>query len=200
MVSTTPVLKNTSLLAMRERLQRGLLLCWLCAFSIPALAADFRFNHVHSRLHEGVYLLDTDIEYHFTPEVLEALSNGVPITTQLSIEIQRERSWWPDQEIATLEQRYSLRYHALSHQYLLHNINSGAYYSYPSYPSALEAMGSIRDLPLLDNQLTEPDEHYLASMRVTLDIEALPSPLRPVAYITPAWRLRSEWYTWSLIP
>ncbi len=169
--------------------------------ALPVSHADeFRISEIHTEIRDGVYLLDADIEYAFSEEVLLAMSNGVPLTVQLTIEIERVRSWWPDEEIATLEQRYTLQYHALSHQYLLRNLNSGAFYSYPRYQTALQALGRLRALPLLDSKLILADERYEISMRAELDIEALPSPLRIVAYVTPDWRLSSDWYTWSLTP
>ena len=59
-------------------------------------------------------------------------------------------------------------------------------------------IGTIVDLPLLDRELLADDETYQARMRVELDIEELPLPLRLLSYFTDEWRLRSEWYTWSL--
>jgi len=165
-----------------------------------AHASDFLINNIHTEVKEGVYLLDADIDYRFSDEALSALSNGVPLTIQLIIEIERVRNWWLDAEVASLEQRYSLQYHALSHQYLLRNLNSGAFYSFPHYQAAVSALGNLRELPLLDSKLILADEEYTVSMRAELDIEALPSPLRPLAYITPSWRLKSDWYSWSLIP
>jgi hypothetical protein len=102
--------------------------------------------------------------------------------------------------MASLEQRYQLRYHALSHQYLLQNINSGAFYAFHTLEAALGTLGSLQDFPLIDKQLVEKGEEYEVLLHAELDIEALPSPLRPLAYITPAWRLDSDWYTWSLTP
>ncbi len=165
-----------------------------------AHASDFFITGVHTQVKEGVYLLDADIDYRFSEEALKALSNGVPLTVQLTIEVERVRNWWLDAEVAILEQRYSLQYHALSHQYLLRNLNSGAFYSFPNYRAAVNTLGSVREFPLLDSKLILADEDYRVSMQAELDIEALPSPLRPVAYITPAWRLKSDWYSWSLTP
>jgi hypothetical protein len=172
----------------------------LAATGPHARAADFAITGIHTEIREGVYVLDADIDYHFSDEALRALSNGVPLTVQLSLEIERLRKWWLNEKIATLEQRYSLQHHALTHQYLLRNLNSGAFYSLPHYPAAVEALGTLRDLPLLDAKLILPDERYQVALRVELDIEALPSPLRPVAYITPDWHLQSDWYEWFLTP
>ena len=199
MVFITLVLKSLrhSWLRLRNRLR--LFAAALC-LATNVYASDFFITDIHTHIEDGVYLLNADVDYRFGDETLQALSNGVPLTIHLTIEIDRVRNWWTDANIATLEQRYSLQYHALSHQYLLRNLNSGAFYSYPHYHAAVEALGSLRDLPLIDSKLILDNESYSASMRVELDIEALPSPLRPVAYITPAWRLRSDWYTWSLTP
>jgi len=181
-------------LRLRSLLWLGLLL------ALPVHASDFFITGIHTRLQENVYLLDAYIDYRFSDEALDALDNGVPLTFQLSIEIQRKRKWWLDANVADLQQRYRLQYHALSHQYLLQNLNSGAFYAFHSLAAARDAMGTLRDFPLLDSQLVEPNEHYEVLLHAELDIEALPSPLRPLAYITPAWRLNSDWYTWSLTP
>ena len=45
-----------------------------------------------------------------------------------------------------------------------------------------------------------PEGDYSVEVRASLDIEALPSPLRPVAYTSLAWRLNSGWSTWKLAP
>lgn len=202
MVFITLVSKSRRFEWLRRRWLRLLaaLLGPVLCLAPAAHAGDFFINGIHTEVKEGVYLLDADIDYRFSEEALRALSNGVPLTIQLTIEIERVRNWWLNAEVATLEQRYSLQYHALSHQYLLRNLNSGAFYSFPHYPAAVKALGSLRELPLLDSKLILGEEQYKVSMQAKLDIEALPSPLRPVAYITPAWRLKSDWYTWPLIP
>ncbi len=179
---------------------RQLLLVLGLLLALPLHAADFFITGIHTRLQDNVYLLDAHVDYRFSDEALNALDNGVPLTFQLSIEIQRKRKWWLDADVANLQQRYRLQFHPLSHQYLLQNLNSGAFYAFQSLSAALDAMGTLRDFPLLDVQLIEKDEKYEVLLQAELDIESLPSPLRPLAYITPAWRLNSDWYTWSLTP
>jgi hypothetical protein len=204
MGSTTHVLKKTAPGSERGTVTfpgyRQLLLLLGLLLSQPLLAADFFITGIHIRKQENIYLLDAHVDYRFSDEALEALDNGVPLTLQLTIEIERKRKWWLDADVANLQQRYRLQFHPLSHQYLLHNLNSGAFYAFQSLPAAIDAMGTLRDFPLLDAQLIEPDEKYEVLLQAELDIEALPSPLRPLAYITPAWRLNSDWYTWSLTP
>ena len=199
MASITPAFANRTD-PPRWRRWLGALLLGLAGLQ-PAQAADgFAVEDASTRLAEGVYLLDADLEFRFSEQAIQALRNGVPLTLRVDIEVGRDRWWWLDATVATLEQRYRIKYHAFSDKYLVHNFNSGAFYTYPTLAGAVNALGRIRDLPLLDQKLVEEDEEYEVAIRVYLDIEALPSPLRPIAYITPAWHLTSEWTLWSLQP
>lgn len=195
MVFTTPAWSSDK----RRSAAWTLAALWLWAWSVPALAApEFAVRAVDAYVSDGVYHLDARIDYSLTPEVLEALENGVPLNMHVRIEVYRERRWWWDEDIATLDQRYRVQYHALTERYLVENLNSGAPETYSSLTTALDALGRIRNLPVLDRNLLAADEAYRARMRVELDIEALPAPLRPLAYLSSHWRLGSEWYDWSL--
>ena len=95
-------------------------------------------------------------------------------------------------------QRYRLEYHALSGQYLLVNLNSSTRQSYPTLGMATDRIARIRDFPLLDRSLLQTKQLYYGELRIKLDIESLPAPLRPLAYISSDWWLSSEWYRWAL--
>lgn len=198
MASITPASPRSS----RARLRAcGLyLLAMLGLGSGLAHADDFEVRSAATSMVDQVYVLDADIRYNFSERALNALANGVPLTLRMDITIERERSWWMDSAVAELEQRYEIEYHALSGLHVLRNLNSGASEVYPTLHGALYALGDVRDLPVIDENLLDEDASYIISMRVELDIESLPSPLRPFAYITPAWWLNSDWYTWSLRP
>ncbi|NCF09332.1 MAG: DUF4390 domain-containing protein, partial [Gammaproteobacteria bacterium] len=58
----------------------------------------------------------------------------------------------------------------------------------------------LRDFPMLDRRLLRVGVRYGARLRASLDVEALPLPLRPVAYLSSAWDLTSEWHDWLLTP
>lgn len=163
-----------------------------------AWGAGFRVLSADTRLVEGVYRLDARLDYDFSQAALEALANGVPLTLELEMEVRRRRDWVWDETVAALAQRFRLDYHALARQYLVTNLNSGEFKSFPTLSAATLYMGVIDDFPLLDRSLLAPGERYYGRLRASLDIEALPAPLRPVAYLSGDWRLASEWYTWPL--
>ncbi|MDX1655622.1 MAG: DUF4390 domain-containing protein [Candidatus Competibacteraceae bacterium] len=176
-----------------------LCLLMVLLLALPAWAAGFKVLEARTQEVAGVYRLDARIDYELSDPALEALFNGVPLTLQLEMEILRRRDWLWDETVASLTQRFRLEYHALARQYLVTNLNSGEFRSFPTRSAAMEYLGRIEDFPLIDSSLLEPDgNYYYGQLRASLDIESLPAPLRPVAYLSSQWRLASPWYLWSL--
>ena len=175
------------------------LLFWLGVGLAPsAHARGFTIRSVSTHLQDKVYLLDANIDYKFSDAALEALRNGVPLIVLLDIKVEQERSWWLNKTVAELQQGYLLLYHALTEKYIVNNLNSGAQDNYEQLSAALNALGKVKDLPILDAQLTNKGERYLVRLRTRLDLESLPAPMRPLAYISSDWRLESDWYEWPL--
>ncbi len=167
---------------------------------IPAGAqgAGFRIERAQTRLVDDVYLLDADIDIEFSPATLEALSSGVAITMILDIEILQPRKLMWDKKVASLSARYQLQLHALTGQYILRNLNSDVLRVFRTIEAAMRALGTLRDFPMLDGHLLARGQPHELKLRARLDIEALPAPLRPMAYLSSLWRQSSEWSTWSL--
>lgn len=161
-------------------------------------AAGFEVLNAATRLEGDVYRLDAQIEYRFSKAALEALQNGVPLTVAIEMEVRRRRSWLWDETVYALTQRFQLEYHALSRQYLVSNLNSGERRAFPSQPTALAFMGRMQHFPLLDRGLLAKDGRYEGALRAVLALDALPGPLRLVAYLSNDWSMTSEWRTWPL--
>jgi hypothetical protein len=173
---------------------------WLIGLSLVSqlAVADITIRSVETTYRDKVYLLNANIDYEFSEPAIDALKNGVPLILLLDIEVEKQRSWLWNKTVATLEQGYLLLYHALTENYLVTNLNSSAQNNYRTLNGALEALGHIRALPILDEKLLEPDAKYFIKVRMHLDIEALPAPMRPFAYLSSDWRLESDWYSWPL--
>lgn len=172
----------------------GLLLVLISA----AWATGFTIVSAATRLEGNVLRLNARINYDLSETVIDALDNGVPLTIQVQMEVWRKRDWLWDETIASIQQRFRLEYHALARQYLVTNLNNGELRSFPSRPSAIDHLGRLYDFPLLDHGLLDPAARYYGRLRARLDIESLPAPLRPVAYLSADWRLTSDWYAWPL--
>lgn len=164
-------------------------------------AADYGFRVLRADLRPSrggtEYLLDADVDYRFSEPAIEALRNGVSLTLSLRLEVRKEGSWWWEPNL--IDERYSfkVRYHALSKLFQIIDENSENPRNFVSINALLETMGTIRDLSVSPSAPLREGERYRASFSASLDIEALPLPLRPVAYLTPAWYLDSPTYKWT---
>lgn len=173
------------------RYQLALLILWL----LPVLvqAAGVTIEKANTRLQDAVYQLNANITYELSDDVLEALSNGITLTMQVTIKIEQPRIYLWDQLIAEKSQRYQLKYHALSGQYLVKS-SLGEQRSYLSLASALRGLGQIRSLPILEQAHLQDPQDAMVRIKTELDTNALPAPLRPVAWLSSQWKLSSEWY------
>ena len=131
-------------------------------------------------------------------EALEALSSGIPLTIELQIEIIRVRRWYIDDLDAELAIRYELEYRPLSQRYIVRNLNSGDQDSFATLYSALNNLGRIQGLPIIDNSLLESDRDYRIRIRALLNTQQYPAPLRLLFFWRDQWQLESEWSEWLL--
>jgi hypothetical protein len=158
----------------------------------------FEIRHAESRLYQGVWLATALIDFRLSGEALEALESGVVLTIELQVRLNRVRRFWMDKEIATLQQRFELSYQPLSERYVVRNLNSSEQDSFATLFSALNSMGRIVDLPIIDAALLEADGRYEIAIRAVLDQNRLPGPLRMLAFWGSGFRLESKWYVWKL--
>ena len=147
---------------------------------------------------EGVYQLNTTLDFDIGEGARAAVRDGAPFTLHLEIVVRRQRSYWLDEVVATLDQGYELVYHALSDRYLVRNLNSGEQVSYATLDAALDSLRVITNLPILDQALVRaPERRHEISLRANLDVRTMPDTLRFILFWSDDWRQRSEWYTWS---
>jgi hypothetical protein len=165
-----------------------------------AAAASFLVKDVVISLNDDVYRLNTHIEYRLTDEAQEALSNGVPLTLRVELQVVKVwRSFWePSQLSAVL--RYQIRYHALTELYRVVDMQTGEEQNFVTQDAALYALGEINDMLLISRSSLIPGEPYHLRLRADLEIESLPLPLQPLAYMGRGWRLTTGWTQWPLQP
>jgi len=202
MVSFMHLYKSAKATNLSSRLISVALLCLLFIGFFPSQsqAEGFKILAAETKLKNHVYHLEANMDLQFSDDALEALRSGVPLIVLVNIEVEKNRSWWWDKTIAELEQGYLLLYHALSEKYIIHNLNSGSQQNFNSLNAAIHSLSNIRDLPLIDKNLLDEDDDYYVRMRTYLDIESLPAPMRPIAYISSQWQLESDWFSWPLKP
>ena len=177
----------------------GLWLAVLAPAAVECAPEDpgFTVREVEVRLVGETYRLDAGIDFAFSPESLEAMENGVPVTVLIEIEVLRVRPLL-DERVHRLRVGYRIATHALSGRYVLTDLRSDRTLAYRSFEELLASLGEVRGLPVLERRRLGSGHRYRVRLRTRLDIEALPSPLRPLAYLSPLWRLRSDWFSFDL--
>jgi hypothetical protein len=190
----------------RPRLRRGpaafqllfVLVCIGFGYAPDSLAQGrFDIRSAYVERAEGVYQLNATLDFDIGQGARAAVRDGAPFTLHLEIVVHRQRSYWLDETVATLDQSYELVYHALSDRYLVRNVNSGEQASYATLDAALDSLRVISNLPILDQALVRPERRHEISLRAGLDVRTMPDTLRFILFWSDDWRQRSEWYTWS---
>ena len=96
---------------------------------------------------------------------------------------------------------YELSYHALSQRYLVRNLNTGEQQDFGSLQAALEQLGDVRGLPVIDADLRRgPTAGYEVYLRAVIDLSTTPAALQWLLFWTDDWSATSEWFIWPLRP
>lgn len=146
----------------------------------------------------GVHELEARLQLILSAEANDALSSGVPLTIELNIEVIRVRRFIPDDLEAALTVTYELEYRPLSQRYIVRNLNSGEQDSFATLYSALNNLGRIQGLPVIDDALLLPGADYRMRLRALLSTRQYPAPLRFLFFWRSQWQLQSDWYQWNL--
>jgi hypothetical protein len=173
---------------------------WMRPLQADGLEGRFEVRSADLQLKDGVYHLNAHMDLPVSDAVRRGLAEGVPLTIELDLDIERVRQLLPNSRVAELTQRYHLQYNAVSARYILRNDNSGQQQSLSNVDSALELLSEVRGLPVLDKALISAGRRYEASVRAKVDYGSVPFTLRVVMFWVNDWHRESDWYTWTLQP
>ncbi len=158
---------------------------------------SFIIQQANSILEENEFYVSASLKMDFTPAVIEALTNGVPLTIIIELKVNQKNRWF-DKLIKESMLQFELRYHALTDIYSINNNASKKEYHFNSREEAMELLGNISHAHLISLKNLDSSKHHQVSLRVFLDIWQLPDVLRPTASLSRDWQLRSTWFKWML--
>jgi len=158
----------------------------------------FEIRSADSALVDGVHILDARMQLVLSSEALRALSSGFTLTIELQAELIRVRRWYIDNLEAELATRYELEYHPLTQRYIVRNLNSSDQDSFATLYSALNNLGRVQGLPLIDDAVLEADSTYRIRIRALLQTRQYSAPIRMIFFWRGQWQLESEWSEWIL--
>lgn len=176
---------------------------WLTLLLLPSpgnAKPAFPIEDVKIRAVGEELVMDARFVPDLSPVALEALDNGVPLTLEAHIQVRETEAWVWDSSLVDRRLRYEIRYQPLAERYQVSPVPGGAGHNYVTRDAAIAALGDLHDLPLLNRGELAAGKDYRVDLKIALDIEELPLPLRPTAYLLPSWKLSSGWTTWPLRP
>ncbi len=187
-----------------HRLKSALALALILTLTLSQIAfaaEQFSVIDANTRRADGSILLSAEIDYGFSERALEALENGVPLTILVHVQVREQGAWIWDESLVDQRLRYRIRYKPLSERYLVSRLpGEEGSRTFVTRQAAIAALGELHDLYLVSEKRLDPDQTYEAHLRASLDIEELPLPLRPMAYLSPGWKQSTGWAKLPLAP
>jgi hypothetical protein len=158
----------------------------------------FEVRSAATELINGVHTLDARLQLVLSSEALAALESGVTLTIEMQLQVIRAKKYLIDSVDAELAVRYELEYRPLSQRYIVRSLNSGNQDTFATLYSALNSLGRVQGLPVIDDALLFPDRPYRLRLRAMLDTQQYPATLRLLFFWRGQWQLQSEWFEWPL--
>jgi hypothetical protein len=169
----------------------------LAFFSIAGLAANSSMSVKSAELktQDDAYVLNADIDIKFSSAIEDAISKGYTLNFIIEFQLATPRKYWFDDEIATVTQRVSLSYHALSRQYLL--VRGEQQKTFVRLDEAIDDLSSISDLKVFSKSQVEKGEPYNAGFLMRLDTKKLPKTLQGDGLVSEEWTMTTQRFEWQ---
>lgn len=205
MVFITPFWRNAWLSA------RWLLLAWCLALGVGMPAGAQSANEITSLQIERVddeVLLSAQTQFELSSTVEDALIKGIPMYFVAEADILRERWYWYDKRVVSVQRHMRLAYQPLTRRWRLNvnavsgretNLGLALNQTYDTLAQALGSMKRIVHWKLADASDLDPATKYRVDFRFRLDLTQLPRPFQIGAIGQSDWDLSLSTSTpWQL--
>ncbi len=140
--------------------------------------------------------VSAQLDFHLSKEALTALHSGIILYWDVFLQFKQfflQGIW--SKSLYAQTRRYSLTYYTLLNNYRVRDEWNQKFRRFANVNDALAYMSTIRYKHLKVN-LIDPNQCITALLSVQFDKEALPIPLRPVAYFDKQWDLSANERLW----
>jgi hypothetical protein len=145
---------------------------------------------------EQGYEISIDSEIALNATLEQVLEKGIVLYFVTKFSLDDSRWYWLYDEVARGKLRVGLRYYALTRQYHLNHPSFSQ--SFNTLAEALQALGQLRDYPLIVKSDLKSDVDYNASLRIWLDLTRMPKPFQVEALGSRKWDLSSDKLEWRM--
>ncbi|MDW7773087.1 MAG: DUF4390 domain-containing protein [Desulfobulbaceae bacterium] len=139
-------------------------------------------------------LLFCVIKNSFTPEMIEGVRNGIPITFDFYVELEQIKNNWPDATLAELTVRHTLNYDPLREEYqvILPEKNNNTITT-PSIDKAMEFMSELSGIKIIERNKLVPDSLYALRVKAKMAEKTLPMNIHYIIPFISLWDFETDW-------
>lgn len=183
---------------MKMRRLKTICLILMMSISFECLAITIKLSSFDSYEKDNDYLLDATFALELSEEVLKALKHGIPLQINTDVEVRMIRDWYPDKTIQSINYIYQLTHQPLTEDYLTVNLKTGLRAYYDSLSAALMNIGQFSNIKLVSKKNLSTKNQFKGRIRMYLDLDSLPAPMRPQVYFSDSWDIDSDWHEWLI--
>jgi hypothetical protein len=152
------------------------------AEAVPAQAPELKIE----RIDDGVWL-STTLRFELPMVVEDALLKGIPIYFSVEADVLRERWYWTNRKLGSVQRQVRLAYHPLTRRWRLNvtagEVNESAQglalnQNFDSVQDAMAAVRRVSHWRIADAADIEPGVKHIVEFRFRLDMAQLPRPLQ----------------------
>ena len=168
-------------------------------FSFPSLAEEDTNPHIADILittSQSHLLLFCSIKNSFTPEMIEGVHNGIPVTFTFDISLELVKTKWFDNTITEMIMQHTLTYNSLKEQY---QIDRSEKPKNPTVTDSLEKaigiMAELNGMRIIDRSELTPDARYAINVKAKLAEKTLPLYMHYIIPFISLWDFETDWRT-----
>lgn len=171
----------------------------LALLSVSVHADGFLIRQAKAVFNKSSLTVNARFDLEFSEAIEEALHNGVNISLTIKLDLFKNRRYRWDEHIAQWAFDRGVSYHSLTNRYVLSSSSKNERQSFSSLNDLFDEIESFSFQSDIQSDTLPKSKHgYKLQLQVVLDKSALPSPLRVMAHVLPAWRQKSDVHEWFI--
>ncbi|MFA6499312.1 MAG: DUF4390 domain-containing protein [Desulfurivibrionaceae bacterium] len=162
----------------------------------PVLAQNATIDELIVTNSSTDLLLFLTVNNAFTKQMEEGIRNGIPVTFNFYVKLERKRSTWMNQELVSLKFDHALSYDTLKEEYsIVRSELAGQTFRTKSMTEAKKVMAQLNGPPISPLKALLPEAGYLLKVKAKLAEKTLPLYFHYVIPFWSLWDFETAWYT-----
>lgn len=141
-------------------------------------------------------LLFCTIKNSFTPEMIEGIKNGIPVTFTFQIQLELIKGKWFDKTITEMNLQHTLSYDSLKEVYQIEQSEKTTKPTVvKTLDKAIEIMSELNGIKIIEREELIPDAPYAIHVKAKLAEKTLPLYMHYIIPFISLWDFETDWRT-----